>query len=44
MYTGCWCEDLSEGDRLEDPGINGGDNTKMVLHKVGWGERGHGLD
>jgi len=24
VHTGCWWEDLSEGDHLEDPGINGG--------------------
>jgi len=48
VHTGCWWEDLSEGDHLEDPGINGGIILRWFFTKWdgggGGGGGGHGLD
>ena len=37
MYTGFWWGNLRERDQLEGPGVDGRDNIKMDLQKVGWG-------
>ena len=34
MYIGFWWENQREGDDLEDPGVDGGDNIKMDLQEV----------
>jgi hypothetical protein len=36
VHTGFWWGDLSVGDHLGDPGVDG-DNIKMDLQEVGWG-------
>ena len=35
MYTGFWWRDLSEGDHLEDLGVDG-KIIKMDLKELGW--------
>jgi hypothetical protein len=39
VHTGLYCENLREGDHLEDPGVDGKITLKWILEKCDGGSR-----